>query len=409
MGMTPRKFKLASEKFNISLPKSDFLPTERQKNVRSLMKEYFSTLIKHLIKDHKDLQKMEQQNVRILQTRGELTEERRSATDTMKTALSKLLANANILADLLDKDLPEMPVLKATEEEEALLDGFPIEGEKGVEGAAQSLWEDEDSKAFYTSLPHLKALLPSILYSESEKPTAAPDQMAEGGEEELAPGMEEAPEEATEGEKEVVEEEVPLEEEEEEEEEEEALPPEIPGEEEIEEGGSSSSRVLLEGFLNALPNCISRDLIDSAALDFCLKLNTKPGRKRLVKSLFLVPRTRLDLLPFYSRLVATLQPLMPDLATDLVAMLKQDFRYQVKKKDQINNRVPMIEGFAFNRRQTSSASSPAARLWPASAAGSTLQPTTTTSKWPVTSSRPVDATFTDLRTRITEPRFSWSR
>lgn len=52
----------------------------------------------------------------------------------------------------------------------------------------------------------------------------------------------------------------------------------------------------------------------------------------LYRALFLVPRTRLDLLPFYSRLVATLQPLMPDLATDLVNMLRQDFKYQVRKK-----------------------------------------------------------------------------
>lgn len=53
------------------------------------------------------------------------------------------------------------------------MEGFIGEGEK-AEGFAQSLWEDEDSKAFYTSLPQLKALLPSILYSESEKATATP-------------------------------------------------------------------------------------------------------------------------------------------------------------------------------------------------------------------------------------------
>ena len=38
---------------------------------------------------------------------------------------------------------------------------------------------------------------------------------------------------------------------------------------------------------------------------------------------------RLDLLPFYSRLVATLYPCMPDIATDLVEKLKQDFRWHV--------------------------------------------------------------------------------
>ena len=64
----------------------------------------------------------------------------------------------------------------------------------------------------------------------------------------------------------------------------------------------------------------------------CLQAN----RKRLVKALFTVHRTRTDLLSFYSRLVAALQPCMPDLPNQLAALLKQDFRWHVRKKDQIN-------------------------------------------------------------------------
>lgn len=79
----------------------------------------------------------------------------------------------------------------------------------------------------------------------------------------------------------------------EEEEEEEILPPDLPTEEEQEEGGGSggaggqaSNKVLLDAFISALPNCINRDLIDSAAMEFCLRLNTKPSRKKLVRSVF---------------------------------------------------------------------------------------------------------------------------
>lgn len=39
--------------------------------------------------------------------------------------------------------------------------------------------------------------------------------------------------------------------------------------------------------------------------------------------------SRLDLLPFYSRLVATLHPCMCDVAEDLCSMLKGDFRFHV--------------------------------------------------------------------------------
>jgi len=48
--------------------------------------------------------------------------------------------------------------------------------------------------------------------------------------------------------------------------------------------------------------------------------------------LFSVPRTRLDLLPFYARFVATLHPVVPDIAVELGQFLKQDFKFHVRKK-----------------------------------------------------------------------------
>ncbi len=49
------------------------------------------------------------------------------------------------------------------------------------------------------------------------------------------------------------------------------------------------------------------------------------------RSLFSVHRNRQDLLPFYARFVATLHPLIPDIATDLGQYLKQEFRGQCYK------------------------------------------------------------------------------
>ena len=37
----------------MTVPKSEFLPNERQKNVRNLLKEYYNSLTKHLISEHK--------------------------------------------------------------------------------------------------------------------------------------------------------------------------------------------------------------------------------------------------------------------------------------------------------------------------------------------------------------------
>lgn len=48
------------------------------------------------------------------------------------------------------------------------------EGGEIPDGGTAVLWEDEDTRAFYENLPELKALIPSILYSDSEKPTTVP-------------------------------------------------------------------------------------------------------------------------------------------------------------------------------------------------------------------------------------------
>jgi regulator of nonsense transcripts 2 len=86
--------------------------------------------------------------------------------------------------------------------------------------------------------------------------------------------------------------------------------------------------------LEALPNCVNRADIDKAAIDFC-HLNNKGNRKRLALSLFSVRKARTDLLPFYARLVAILDPGMADVAEDLVGHLLGEFRFHMRKKIQV--------------------------------------------------------------------------
>lgn len=109
-------------------------------------------------------------------------------------------------------------------------------------------------------------------------------------------------------------------------------------EEEIEDltSTTASNKIMLDAFLNNLPNCVNREMIDNAAIDFLVTLNNKHTRKKLVRVLFGVNRTRLDLLPFYARFVAILQPALPEIGNELCQMLKQDFKYHIRKKDQIN-------------------------------------------------------------------------
>lgn len=61
-------------------------------------------------------------------------------------------------------------------------------------------------------------------------------------------------------------------------------------------------------------------MIDKFAEEFCFN-NNKHNRNLLGEALFRVPRNRIDLLPYYSRLVATLKPGMHDVAETLVRRL----------------------------------------------------------------------------------------
>jgi len=96
--------------------------------------------------------------------------------------------------------------------------------------------------------------------------------------------------------------------------------------------GASSS---FDAILYKLPTCVNRDLIDEAAKDFCY-VNNKLHRKRLVKTLFSVPRTQLVLLPYYARMVAVLNKCVKDIGPQLVSMLEDEFQWLFKEKDQIN-------------------------------------------------------------------------
>lgn len=330
-GLLPRKARLLAEKYTVAIPRSQTLLPEKQRACRNLLKDYWSSLVEHLLRDYKELKSLERQNKRILHTKGELSSERQDKYETVLSAYTKLLANVEAFSDVVDEEMPQFPVEKpeAGDGGSALdtasdIPEFPFEGDLGI-------FDDEETRSFYENLVDLKAIVPQILYKDSEQTVVAED-VVQDDSKELRP--------------EDVEKEI-----------EEACSSTDPlddgvasaadgltgadGDADDAVGGASTDvpateKVLLDGFLASLPTCVNRELIDKAAQEFCMNLNTKGNRKKLAKALFSVQRTRYDLLPFYARLTATLNPCMPDLAQELNNMLKSDFKYHVRKKDQIN-------------------------------------------------------------------------
>ncbi|KAJ3612032.1 hypothetical protein NHX12_020309 [Muraenolepis orangiensis] len=344
-GLVPRKVKLASGKLGLAFPPSEIITVEKQQPFQNLLREYFTSLTKHLKKDHRELQNIERQNRRILHSKGELSEDRHKQHEEFATSYQKLLANTQSLADLLDENMPELPQDKTVQEEhgpgiDIFTPGKP--GEYDLEGG---IWEDEDARNFYENMVDLKAFVPAILFKDNEKSGQAKEkeeakEAKEAKEAALALALAAATTEELEMELEALDiAEDPMELEGPEETENEELAKKLLDEQEQEDEEASTGshlKLIVDAFIQQLPNCVNRDVIDKAAMDFCMNMNTKSNRRKLIRALFTVPRQRLDLLPFYSRLVATLHPCMSDVAEDLCSMLKGDFRFHIRKKDQIN-------------------------------------------------------------------------
>ena len=85
----------------------------------------------------------------------------------MQQAFKKLLASAEQFADAVDEELPPFPVEEFDEDAEL---GLSIcnAGDEFMYDGDLTLFEDEDTRTFYENLPDLKALIPSILYKDSE-------------------------------------------------------------------------------------------------------------------------------------------------------------------------------------------------------------------------------------------------
>ncbi|XP_046745655.1 regulator of nonsense transcripts 2 [Diprion similis] len=309
-GLVPRKIRELSELWpGEPLPKSKLLSSDKQQNVRTLLRDYYNSLCKHLLKEHKELQAFEKQNRKILQTRGELSSERKEKLETLQVSYERLFNGVQSFSETLDESMPELPVDMEvkTEAEESFK--MTCEGEDSGT-TTEDMWGDEETKRFYEVFPDLTVFLPGSYSKEAPVPKPDENQLTEEAldEELVLDELEDTDKVAEEPEAEVEETHVT----------------------------NISNKILLDAFLTHLPNCVNREMIDNAAVDFLMNLNTKHNRKKLIKALFGVSRIRLDLLPFYSRLAGILYPVMPDVANDLCLMLKQDFKYHVRKKDQIN-------------------------------------------------------------------------
>jgi regulator of nonsense transcripts 2 len=286
----------------------------------------FEALCKTWVETDARLQKLEKrcEQDRLLQ--GNLSEAREKGLTDARKLNENLQKTVEALSDILDKP---MPVFETEEEEEKQEGGPGLElwtkGE-GDESNDFGPFDDEETRSFYCDIPDLLTTIPPALLGmgpeEIEKLQA--ENLRKHGSDAVADDSAAAAE---------VE---PISEAEFEEEEEQETKEEETQEDNEENKDTPHYRlqVLLE---QELPECSRREQVDELAEKFCVNHGTsKNSRKRLTKALFQVPRTRLDLLPHYSRIAATMDRIYPDISAPLTTDLEQQFHGQAKFKKQQN-------------------------------------------------------------------------
>ncbi|TBU55635.1 transcription factor [Dichomitus squalens] len=326
-----------------------------EKEIRDRFKKmcegYFDNVAKKLVIEHNRLQDQDRKNHEAYIRSGEIFEDRQQAYEKMTKSYEKLIGSCQSLSEQLY--LP-MPTLKsASQKSESIQIGMNT-GSSLLGGDSEELssgggkWEDEEERRFFEEIPDLKDYVPwSVLGLEGDG-----DGDNEDGREKERKEKERVQEEVRRLEEELAEMKVGEDgtalpngkaEKEVEEEDADDVPTPTPGT--PKESPSTTPQLapqgpsqLLTALLARLPDATNRSLIDQAAVDFAF-LNSKAARKRLIRFMSQIPRNRTDLLPHYSRLIAILNRYMPDIGTEIVASLDEEFRYLQRKKNVVKELV----------------------------------------------------------------------
>lgn len=282
---------------------------ELQQRFRNILTRYFEDVKAHLLRDQKLITNQGRRNAEAYVKSGEVFEDRQANYEKQMKAQEKLVSNAQTLADSLGAEMPDLSEKESSNANTDGTIGLVKTGEylRG-QGEGAGIWEDDEERRFYENLIDLKDRVPGILLEDGKKKKVDTD-------EQVGKRAEEKP----------------------------AEPAEVkdktePAETKASDNDESSTAIAnktvgaqVDALLAQLVELSNRDQVDQFAIDFCF-LNSKASRNRLIKAIQDIPKGRTDLLPVYSRLVATLSKHLPDVSQGIVAYLDEEFRSLQRRK-----------------------------------------------------------------------------
>ncbi|KAJ1356723.1 hypothetical protein KIN20_014467 [Parelaphostrongylus tenuis] len=317
-----------------ALKVNEAISSAHRKVICDLLMNYHAGMLRRLEKVCGGMNAAQKKVKRHERTRGDATAEEKAELETIRSEYDRLKTLATELSSALGVPMITLKEEPSDDEED---EAAAMEMDKALAEGHVSLWPDDETRLFYENLIDIRNIVPRNLYKESEERTIQENDLKTSVDDIDVDGLESEDrdvdsEVASNGEKdpEIVDE---------------AYRPKTPPSptqfnEELSSAGdaalitSEEMKQLAQKFFLNLDHLVNRDTTDQCALDFVSNLNTKGYRKKLVKVLYRVPSSRLDLLPFYARLVASLSPVMPDLTTELSTMLIKQFREFIQRTGQ---------------------------------------------------------------------------
>ncbi|KZT57798.1 ARM repeat-containing protein [Calocera cornea HHB12733] len=315
----------------------ELIERETRDKLRRMTENFYDQVSKKLVQAHLKLQEQDRKNHEAYIRSGEIFEDRQQAYEKMTKNYEKLLSSVQSLSEVLSLPVPELPKESGHSESIILGDqGISHIGGDDEEWSSTTKWEDEEERKFYEDLIDLKDWVPrSILGIDEEKkeePTEAEVEAAEQSEAEEEKKLEEEMQKLEEKEETATTDDA---------EDDHAsdtgsvTPTASPSpaasalpSTSVEQQQSAGPAALMTALLARLPDATNRELIDQAAIDFAF-LNSTASRKRLIKFMSQIPKERIDIIPYYSRFVATLNRYMPDVG---IGILEDQFRFLQKRK-----------------------------------------------------------------------------
>ncbi|KAK9806738.1 hypothetical protein WJX72_000988 [[Myrmecia] bisecta] len=252
--------------------------------------------------EHGELLASERRAAHTLNNRGEVPEGMAATYERQRALFEGLQRSLAQLGASLERSLPDLPesrVSRITSDE----GGIMVLTGRDLSETAMGPFEDEETRAFYKSLPDLQVLVPGELLDDAAADTVSASAIESST----------AASAATDGEAA-------------------GTAVAAAGGAAGGEGGGREARREADTLLARLPTCLSREACDQLAQELCLQA-TKGFRKRLVKTLCSVPWGQLQMLPYYARIAASLNQVFPDIGFALVKAQEEEFEFLQNKKD----------------------------------------------------------------------------